>query len=232
VTCTHTVRNAVGMALGLCVLVRAQDPPVWPDTFESRLQALALIETLNADLLSSRSATATLERWCADHGLAQNPQIAAVVIPDAVRPPTPEQRQRLHVNQREPVRYRHVRLRCGLRTLSDAENWYVPSRLTSRMNRELDTSDAPFGRVVQALEPYRQTFAAARLWSPLPRGWERNEPSQPGRADGPLAHESGALAIPDAVFEHRALLYTREHKPFAEVDEVYQRDILAFPPRR
>jgi hypothetical protein len=34
------------------------------------------------------------------------------------------------------------------------------------------------------------------------------------------------------VFSHRALLYTRDHTPFAEVNEVYQRQILAFPPPR
>jgi hypothetical protein len=39
------------------------------------------------------------------------------------------------------------------------------------------------------------------------------------------------LAIPDALFEHRAVLYTRDHKPFAEVREVYQRQILASAPR-
>ena len=30
----------------------------------------------------------------------------------------------------EPVAYRHVRLRCGDHVLSEADNWYVPSRLT------------------------------------------------------------------------------------------------------
>ena len=43
---------------------------------------------------------------------------------------------------------------------------------------------------------------------------------------------SGALPIPDALFEHRAVLYTREHQPFSEVHEVYQRDVLAFPASR
>jgi chorismate-pyruvate lyase len=235
--CAATV---IAFAVGVGVRAGAQDPPSWPDTFESRLEALALIETLNADLLSSRSATATLERWCGDHRLAEDPRIVAIVIKDAVRPATAEQRERLHVSGREPVAYRHVRLRCGARTLSDAENWYVPSRLKPQMNRALETSDTPFGRVVQALEPFRQTFAAVRLWSPLPKGWERDQsPLRSGRGDGALvdgtgapAHESGPLAMPDALLEHRALLYTRDHTPFAEVDEVYQRGILAFPPRR
>ena len=47
----------------------AADPPAWPDTPEMRLAALALIETLNAEVLASRSATLTIEKWCADHRL-------------------------------------------------------------------------------------------------------------------------------------------------------------------
>ena len=117
-----------------------------------------------------------------------------------------------------------MRLRCGERTLSEADNWYVPSRLTVDMNRLLDTTDAPFGRVVQALEPYRQTLAATILWEPLPAGWERRSTPLPSSG-------AATLAIPDALFEHRAVLFTRDRVPFAEVDEIYQRDLLAFPPR-
>ena len=87
----------------------------------------------------------------------------------------------------------------------------------------LDTTDTPFGKAVLALAPTRQTFAANLLWSPLPAGWELGTP--PGPA-------TGTLAIPDALFEHRALLTTKDNLPFSEVDEVYQRGILAFPAPR
>ncbi len=36
--------------------------------------------------------------------------------------------------------------------LSEADNWYVPVRLTPEMNQALDTSDIAFGRAVQALQ--------------------------------------------------------------------------------
>jgi chorismate-pyruvate lyase len=205
--------------------VRAQDAPPWPDTFEARVQALALIQTLNAAILSSRSATTTLEGWCRDHKLAVNPVIVADVVRGADAPADAEQRQRLEVNDGETVKYRRVRLRCGERILSQAENWYVPGRLTAEMNRLLETTDTPFGRAVQSLEPYRQTFGATLLWSPLPPGWETESKAVPPST-------SRTLSIPDAVFSHRALLYTRDHTPFAEVNEVYQRQILAFPPPR
>ena len=208
-----------------CVPARAQDAPAWPDTYVARLQALALLQTLNAEVLASRSATLTLEGWCRDHRLAQQPTIVAEIVKGAVKIPTAEQRQRLQVTPQDEVKYRRVQLRCGSRILSEADNWYVPSRLTAEMNRLLETTDTPFGKAVQPLDPYRQTFAVKLLWSPLPDGWERNSitPSTPTNV---------ALSIPDALFEHRAVLYTREHKPFSEVDEVYQRQLLAFPPPR
>src|SRR5262245_14316552 len=224
----HAMRRrfivAAAVVLGW-VASRAQDLPAWPDTFESRVQALALMQTLNADVLGSRSATAALERWCRDHTLAENPTIVAALRRSVNRTPTSEQRQRLQVPEHDAVAFRHVQLRCGDRVLSEADNWYVPARLTAEMNRVLETTDTPFGRAVQSLEPYRQTFSATLLWSPLPDGWERPSTTMP-------ASTGGALAIPDKLFEHRAILYTRDHVPFSEVDEIYQRQILAFPPRR
>ena len=83
-------------------------------------------------------------------------------------------------------------------------------------------TDTPVGKAVQPLEPYRQTFDVRVLWSPLPDGRERTSDQR-----RPCA-AAGALTIPDALFEHRAILYTREHKPFSEVHEVYQREILTF----
>jgi hypothetical protein len=49
----------------------------WPDTFVARLEALALLQTLNADLLSHDSAPLTLERWCDSHHMASPARIVA-----------------------------------------------------------------------------------------------------------------------------------------------------------
>jgi hypothetical protein len=138
-------------------------------------------------------------------------------------PLTAEQRQRLQVSGDAEVKYRRVQLQCGSHTLSEADNWYVPSRLSPDMNRLLETTDTPFGKAVESLEPYRQTFSVTLLWTPLPAGWER-------LASLPTTTAPGTLTMPPAMFEHRAVLYDREHKPFSEVRETYQRDILAFPP--
>jgi hypothetical protein len=214
------------MAAALAALapLHAQEAPAWPDTFTARLEALALIQTLNADILGSRSATQSLENWCRDHRLAREPRIAARMMTGVNKIATPEQRQRLEVTARDEVKYRRVQLRCGDQLLSEADNWYVPGRLTPEMNRLLETTDTPFGKAVEPLQPYRQTFAVTLLWAPLPDGWERESSALPDRT-------GRALTIPAALFEHRAVLYTRDHRPFSEVSEVYQRQVLAFPPR-
>ncbi len=110
-------------------------------------------------MLGSRSATLTLEKWCADHGMATEPKIVAQRVRGVEKPASPEQRQRLQVGPDEAVRYRRVRLSCGAHVLSEADNRYVPARLTPEINRLLDTTDTPFGRAVQPLKPARQTFS-------------------------------------------------------------------------
>ena len=195
----------------------------WRDNFTTRLEALALLQSLNADLLSHDSATLTLDRWCKTHRLAMPAQIVADRVPSIDKTPTAEQRQILRVSESEPVHYRRVQLRCGLHVLSEAENWYVPSRLTPEMNRTLDTTSIPFGQAVQALHFTRQTLSAKMLWSPLPEGWEM------GAASGPAGSYSSRLQIPSEVLQHRAVLTLPDGTPFSTVIETYTDDVLAFP---
>ncbi|HVI90878.1 MAG TPA: hypothetical protein VM659_21450, partial [Dongiaceae bacterium] len=160
-------------ALSLTVTASADTaPPSWQDNVTTRLEALALLQSLNADLLSHDSATLTLDRWCETHHLASPAKIVAQRDHGTDKPATAEQRQLLHVGTDEPIRYRRVRLACGDRVLSEADNWYVPSRLTPEMNQQLDSSDIAFGRAVQALHFQRHTLSADLLWHPLPQDWE------------------------------------------------------------
>lgn len=196
--------------------------PAWPDNFVSRLEALALLQTLNADLLSHDSATLTLDRWCDAHHMASPARIVAERVRGFDKEPTLEQLRLLGVNEVSAVHYRRVRLRCGDHVLSEADNWYVPSRLTADMNKILDTTDTAFGRAVQALQFRRRTLSAILLWQPLPQGWETGAPLP----------EQGAtqLQIPEAVIEHRAVLILPDGSPFSEVIETYRGDVLAFAP--
>ncbi|WP_367027519.1 hypothetical protein ABZN20_09915 [Methylococcus sp. ANG] len=216
---------AVLAALPAFVLAEPAKPPFWPDTGAGRLAALALIQTLNAELLASRSATLVLEKWCRDYRLATEPRIVAERVKGEDKAPDAEQLQRLGVASAAELKYRRVRLKCGERVLSEADNWYVPARLTAEMNRLLDATDTPFGKAVAALEPYRRAVSTRLPWLPLPDGW-----AVAGRV-GSTVQSRRRLAIPAELLEHRAVLYTRDHLPFSEVHEVYQRDLLEFSPR-
>ena len=207
------------MALAVAPVAAARDG--WPDTPLARTQALAELQTLNAELLSHPSATLTLERWCGAHHLATPAKVVAHRVQGADKPLPPDGRALLAIAPDEPVRYRRVQLACGDTVLSDADNWYVPSRLTTAMNRQLDTSDVPFGKVVHALHFRRQTLSAELLWSPLPQGWDSGAALPPA--------SSRPLAIPPYVLQHRALLYTQDNRPFSLVVESYTAGVLVQP---
>jgi hypothetical protein len=91
------------------------------------------------------------------------------------------------------------------------------------MNRLLESTDTPFGRVVQPLHFWRHLLEARLLWSPLPAGWESASKST-------TLHSSGTW--PDAgsaVLQHRAILVLPDGHPISEVIETYTAAVLAFP---
>jgi hypothetical protein len=215
----HRYRLIALLSLLYAFSAQAREP--WPDTVLSRTQALAELQTLNAELLSHPSATLTLEQWCGAHHLAPEARVVAHRVRGEDKPLPEAARTLLGIGPDEPVRYRRVALACGDVVLSNADNWYVPSRLTDAMNRELDNSDVPFGKVVQPLHFHRQTLSANLLWSPLPQGWDAGVPSPPS-SDKPLT-------IPDEVLQHRAVLYTGDNQPFSLVVESYTKNVLTRP---
>jgi chorismate-pyruvate lyase len=148
-------------------------------------------------------------------------RIIAERVKGADKQATAEQLQLLAASTSDAVRYRRVRLHCGAYILSEADNWYVPARLTNDMNQLLDTTEASFGRAVQALNFRRRILSAKLLWLPLPEGWETGAPV-PDRSPA-------MLQVLDAVLEHRAVLTLPDGTPFSEVVETYTGDILAFP---
>ena len=121
-------------------------------------------------------------------------------------PAPPEVRRRLHAGRGEAIAYRRVQLACGARILSEADNWYLPGRLTPAMNDALDHTVTPFGQAVQALHFHRVTLSARRLW---------RDPSA-----GPP---------PDQVLRIEAVLVTGAGAPFAFVRETYRADLFAPP---
>lgn len=220
-------RLVVACAIALLSLVAdANDstsinPNRWSGGFTTRLEALALLETLNAELLSHDSATMTLEHWCAVHHIAAEPRIVAEQVRDIDKPITSAQRQELGITPTDTVRYRRVNLRCGALVLSQADNWYVPSRLTPEMNKLLDTTDVPFGKAVQALHFRRHTLWSKVLWWPLPEGWEMQTSA--------VSNELATSSMPAQLLEHKAVLTLPDGTPFSEVVESYTDKVMDFP---
>jgi hypothetical protein len=224
----HDMHHLMRVALAWCALVSVSLamtgctslPASSASDHLARVELLAMLQTLNADLLSHDSATLTLERWCADHRLAEPARIVARRLHDAARPLPSDLRALLQVEAGEPIGY--LQLMCGNRVLSEADNWYVPGRLTAEMNQSLDSTDEPFGKVVRPLDFRRRTLSADLLWSPLPAGWEMSatpSPTVAGRT---------ALRIPDAVLRHRAILFSAAQVPFSAVVETYTNELFYF----
>lgn len=212
--------RALALVLGALVPILATAGE-WPDTPLARTEALALLQTLNADLLGHPSATLTLERWCGSHQLATRPTVVARRDRTASKPLPEDLRRALGIDAGTPVRYRRVQLACGDHVLSEADNWYLPGRLTAAMNQALDHSDTPFGKVVAPLHFHRHTLSARLLWSPLPSGWDMH---------GLPAAGKQPLVLPHQLLQHRALLEDAQGHPFSALVETYTEQVLAFPP--
>ncbi|WP_026596827.1 hypothetical protein [Methylobacterium sp. 77] len=173
----------------------------------SASDAEMLIEALTTRLLSGDSATAILEVWCGERLLAREPRLAAKRVAGPDRQASAAQTAHLKLMPGETIRYRHVSLSCGVHILSEAENWYVPARLTTEMNRLLDATDVPFGRVVHHLSPTRRNLRVERLWSD--------------------ARTRGVPGPSDRIFAIQAILSDRSGRPICEVSETYTGAILA-----
>ncbi|MBB3946907.1 chorismate-pyruvate lyase [Rhizobium skierniewicense] len=194
---------------------------VWPDTPVQRLAALAVVQDLNIQLLSHDSATLTLERWCDDHRLADPAKISATRLNDTKEPPETVRKQ-LNVAAADRLGYRHVLLKCGTLVLSEADNWYVPARLTPEMNETLDTTDTPFGKVVAPLQFQRHTISSQLLWQPLPGNWA---------VGGTIpAATNKMIDIPETLISNQAMLSKPDGTPISFVIENYKSNLLQFAP--
>lgn len=168
-----------------CFVLLLLSTPVLADTAVQRLET---------DLTASPSATRMLTEKCAALKLA-SPAVIKAVRQYEMRPASPETRKALEVGADTPLRYRRVKLTCGGHVLSEADNWYVPGRLTPAMNHTLDTTETSFGTVVRPLNFHRKTLKMEALHEPR-----------------------HALRV-------TAVLLTGEGKPFSLVVENYSREL-------
>ncbi|RYY25726.1 MAG: hypothetical protein EOP62_12770 [Sphingomonadales bacterium] len=153
------------------------------------------VAALNAALFANPSATAVLQMWCDRHrpGLKVR---AVVVRREAVV--AGSHAALLGVSESAEVAYRRVQLTCAEEVLSEADNWYVPARLTPEMNTAL-TGETPFGVAVRPLAPTRRNLSSEQEW---------------------------AKQGPNEILRHHAVL-TAGGAPISEVVETYQRAMLA-----
>jgi hypothetical protein len=164
----------------------------------SRDEVLGAFET---NLAAHDSATEALRLWCSARGIAINPEITAQFVRDHDQPAPAGLRQIMDVSHDEPLGYRHVRLSCQGKVLSEANNWYVPGRLSSEMNRALAETDTPFGKVAAPLHFSRSALE--------------------------MGPEVAKLCPSGSISMHRALLRLPDGKPLALVIECYTAANLA-----
>lgn len=108
-------------------------------------------------IAAGESASVVLDGWCVAHGLPRLHAQRLLQRKAADR----GVRSALEARGKASIAYRRVRLACGGHEMSEADNWYLPARLTPDMNRRLAASDAPFGLVVRPLAFRRRTLAAS-----------------------------------------------------------------------
>lgn len=203
------VRRCVGL---LCLVVASGSVSLAHAAEQARPAASssgtkAQIAALNAELLAGGSATLVLDAWCSRHGMAPAGSVKAEKLAGGRVVSTPALRRRLGVGRGEPIGYRRVRLHCGSHILSEADNYYVPGRLTAGMNEALEGSNAAFGRVAAPLHYQRRTLSV-RIFR--------------------VRSSVGRSRSPTGLFEHRALLTLPDGRPLAYVREIYKSGTLEF----
>lgn len=163
-------------------------------------------------LCECNSATHMLRQWMNRPGQSGAADIIAIErLCDHNIPPDAELMGRLQILRPAEIRYRRVWLMYKGRILSDAENWYVPARLSKDMQDQLEQSALPFGTVIAPCAPTRETLSNERLWH--------------HKAPPPLAR------LPVHILRHNALVRDASGRPISEVRESYTRNILMHSPK-
>lgn len=164
-----------------------------------------LARALNDRLVAGPTVTRALRDWCGGRGLSDG-RINVELLPQSGRvPPDAEALRWLRLEGIETATHRRVRIFCDDLEIAEADNWYVPQRLTHAMNTLLETTDIPFGTVVEPLRPWRRTVGAV-----LPESG------------------TGALApAPDmTVLEHRAVMADHADRPLCVVHERFEAALI------
>lgn len=161
------------------------------------------VKELSARLIEGSTATGTLHAWCEEHRLSQGP-ITVVRLHHAHAPEPPEDvLVKLETRPGETVWYRRVQLVRGSLVLSDAENWFIPQRLSPEAADILAATDIPFAVAIAPLKPFRCTLSVS---FPVPT-----------QAD-----------FSKSVLEHEAVVLGEDGAPLAAAREKYRAELVSF----
>jgi hypothetical protein len=150
-------------------------------------------------LMSFPTATSALAAWMSARGMGSDP-IRAKVIGETYH--------NAGATRKGTIATRHVHLVCGPRVLSEATIVYRAYLLPDELRNQLQSTDLPFGTVVESLGPSRRTtFARAML------------------AQNTLTSDDTVRGF-TPILELHATVLTANHGPIARVHEVYGVDLL------
>lgn len=157
------------------------------------------VRLLCLHLMSFPTATSALAAWLSARGMGSDvlrAEIMGVAYGNA------------GATRKGTIATRHVRLVCGSRVLSEATIAYRAYVLPDELRHQLETTDRPFGAVVEPLGPFRRTTLARVL---------------------PAQKTLTSLDQADAftpILELHATVLTANHGPIVRVHEVYTADLL------
>ncbi len=176
----------------------------------------ALIQELSRRLCKTPTATATLFGWCEEHRLSSGPVTALCRHRCHPTATARDVIAELNPLPRESIAYRSVQLVRGGLPLVDAENWFIPHRLTPGMREALEATDVPFGEVIAPLNPTRRTLSVRTR--DLPGG-------------SPLSHllerQRAERQYPDAILSIDAIVISGSGLPLAYVRENFRPELIA-----
>ncbi|MBX9925232.1 MAG: hypothetical protein K2Y05_02635, partial [Hyphomicrobiaceae bacterium] len=116
------------------------------------------VRQLKSFVRAHPTVTAALQRWCDLAGMASGPIEARLMAPVAAGEPPDAVVSALRLPsgpgrtmENGQVLLRRVALACGAVVLVEALNWYVPERLPPDICDNLQSTNVPFGRAIEAI---------------------------------------------------------------------------------
>ena len=153
----------------------------------------------------SRTATAFLNDWLYEEFGVIDAELCIDILQTETDPVCEALLRLLDVEQPADLAYRRVVISHDSVALSEAQNWYVPKRLTVEMRRAIARTRQPFGHIVGPIVAHRDE---------LPRMTQASIPDSPKpRCKAPI-------------LECSALLRRSDDKPISLVREWYTSAIV------